>query len=161
MSIGDIGMTQNRQPIATHRIDFAALQAAVIENLIDEGTGRSVFAIPGGYVLKIARNKKGLIENGNENFVFQTIPDKYRESLCPVIGYQAKHLIMPRALPLIVTTINLDEVLALNKPFLNYLQERYDLNELDLFYPDNWGIYHGKPVLFDYGTTYIKSLINR
>jgi hypothetical protein len=68
---------------------------------------------------------------------------------------------MPRAQPLLSTNINFDMVLAQNGSCLNYLQERYDLNELDLFYPDNWGIYKGKPVLFDYGATYIKRLVNR
>ena len=152
-------MSRNLQHFDITHIELSALEKMFIINLIDEGTGRSVFNIPEGFVLKIARNKKGLIENENENYIFHTIPPEYKDSLCPVIRYETKYLIMPKAQPLLKTTVNFNKVIMSNTPVLNYLQKKYDLNELDLVYPNNWGIYMGRFVLFDYGSTYIKRLI--
>jgi len=154
-------MSHTLQALSISSLDLPMLETKIEGRLLDEGTGRSVFSIPGGFVLKVARNKKGMIENENENYIFQTISKKYKEPLCPVIKYQTKYLIMPEALPIIETDLNFDRVLACNMPFINYLQEEYDLNELDLIYPYNWGIYQGKCVLFDYGSTYIKRLADR
>jgi hypothetical protein len=145
----------------TLHINLPFFQRRITGRLLDEGTGRSVFSIPGGLVVKLARNRKGQIENENESYIYRTIPAKHRYSLCPVIRQERDYLIMPEALPLLQTDFPIDVVIAQNTSCLLYLQKRYDLNELDLIFPPNWGIYRDHCVLFDYGTTHIQSLYKK
>jgi hypothetical protein len=131
------------------------------------GSARRVYDLQDGFVLKVAKNKRGINECANEAYIYENIILKYKEFLCPVIQHQEKYIIMPK----ITTYTELlvfkeithkqfdNEIMKLEyvQELIDYLITKYDIDEFDLAYSFNWGIYKEKTVLLDYGNTYINN----
>lgn len=119
---------------------------------IAEGAGRRVYII-GDYVLKVAKNKRGITENQNEYYLYNNIDETIKTFLCPVIAINNKYLLMKKADLIDLETFDnriLPEVINI----INLLYEKYNIDDFDLKYNFNWGMINNKPVIIDYGYNY-------
>jgi len=143
------------------RVNFDTISRSISKKelpVIGMGSGRIVYDLGNGYVVKMARNKKGLAQNkaefgiaaGNNSCLIADV-------LSVSIDY--RYLIMRKAQKI----ESFDPVWKYHK--VNSLKELF---RLDFFYdfirnnglllPDlcrksSWGIIDGRPVLVDYGFT--------
>jgi len=119
--------------------------------LIGEGSGRKVYDLENGYVLKEPYSETGLQQNETELHVYNNALTA-REYLCPTFRDKDNCNIMKK-----VDLITLEEFNILkNNPeiieVINYLYEHFDLND-DIDHYKSWGKSDGKYVLLDYGYT--------
>ncbi len=139
--------------------DFAAIRAGIRSGSIQflgRGAGRLVYDMGDGYVVKIARNRFGLIQNRNEHW----LNARYKGDLLARIvavsnGYGM--LVMQAAQPLhdiqpvldyfhVKTRNDLSEV-----PELVDLVKKHHLVMREFIGFRNWGLMDGRPVIIDYG----------
>jgi len=127
------------------------------QNNIKEGAGRKVY-IFNDYVLKIAKNKRGLKENQNEYYLYNNADMTIKNFLCPIIDFNGKHLLMRKA-----ELINLEkfekEILPVVKHIIIDLYNKYNIDDFDLNCHFNWGILNNKPVIIDYGYNYFGEIL--
>jgi len=172
-------------------LELLSLSCATIEKkyeYLGEGAGRIVFGIDDKYVIKIAKNKFGQIQNNNENRIYNEIGKAYKKYFSPVYQCRNQKLIMKRATPLLSIvkdeSLDIDEVFSFksNKDNGKSFYEDIEIlsKDLDLLYGDlmavsSWGLvkinksklvnkpnFVNKPVLIDYGCTnqlYYKNII--
>lgn len=138
---------------------------------IGVGTGRVVYDLGDGRVIKIAKNKRGIMQNKTEAFVYSSSFDK---SIFPVIccvDPNLRYIICEKA-----TVINegtFQEIVGVglsdflyNVRFLknlvtpNWLHvktidliTRFDLDRFDISSETSWGVVGERIVLLDYGLT--------
>jgi hypothetical protein len=142
-------------------IDFEIIKNN-IENkkyhLIGSGSGRNVYDLENGYVVKAARNKRGLVQNKAEYQIASTNPSPVFARI-EAVSEDFHYLIMEKA-----ERINsISEVWRYysvkNHKELFHLEEFHDLamkNNLllaDLRRSTSWGMIKGKPVIIDFGFT--------
>lgn len=143
------------------KIDYDEISESILSKklqLIGVGSSRSVYDLKNGYVVKMARNKKGLAQNRAEH----KIAARNRSFLfADVISVSDDYiyLIMKKADKI----GSLDPVRKYYKvKSLKELFKRDDIRKLirdnDLLLPDlyrktSWGIINERPVLVDYGFT--------
>lgn len=126
--------------------------------LLGYGSGRRVFDLNNGYVVKVARNRKGIAQNRVE-YQISTESEITIITRTISISEDGRYLIMEKADRL----RNFSYVLQYyNAHSLNELLTRDDIIELiehyhmvkaDLRRISNWGITNGRPVVIDYGFT--------
>lgn len=126
--------------------------------LLGYGSARRVFDLNNGYVVKVAKNRKGIAQNIVE---FQIS----RESLNPIIARiiciseDARYLIMEKVERLrnfsyVLQYYNVNSISELlTKANIIDLFEHYHIVISDLHRMSNWGITNGRPVVIDYGFT--------
>ncbi|EGT3615178.1 hypothetical protein FHH43_02830 [Clostridium perfringens] len=126
---------------------------------LGEGIARKVFALNKNLVVKVAKNEDGLHQNFVESYVFKNAPYKLKRYLCPVLLYNKRILIMPRAevFPNIrrktfVDLKELREESSVEEDILD-LGTKYFLFKKDLYVPSSWGILNDNYCLIDYGCT--------
>ncbi|HBA68917.1 MAG TPA: hypothetical protein DCZ40_06120 [Lachnospiraceae bacterium] len=126
--------------------------------LLGSGSGRRVYDLHNGTVLKAAKNVKGYAQNQIEAIISE-MDDSDLFAKVLFISSDNRYLIMEKADPVTdfseilnyfhVKTIR--ELFQLNN--FNYIPRKYNLLISDLRRPVNWGMLQGRPVIIDYGFT--------
>lgn len=125
---------------------------------IGSGSGRYVFDLGNGYVVKVARNNKGIAQNEAESQISSVDSSNIFAKITQV-SEDFRFLIMEKAVPI----RNFTEV----RKYFNVKSNRelFQLEEIksifpkhnlllnDLYRPANWGMINNRPVIIDYGFT--------
>ena len=126
---------------------------------LGEGIARKVFALNKNLVVKVAKGEDGLHQNFVESYIFKNAPYNLKRYLCPVLLYNKRILIMPRAevFPDIrrktfVDLKRLREESSIEEDIYT-LGEKYFLFKEDLYVHSSWGIINDNYYLIDYGCT--------
>ena len=126
---------------------------------LGEGIARKVFALNKNLVVKVAKDEDGLHQNFVESYIFKNAPYNLKKYLCPVLLYNKRILIMPRAevFPNIrrktfVDLKKLREESSIEEDIYT-LGEKYFLFKEDLYVHSSWGIINDNYYLIDYGCT--------
>lgn len=143
------------------RIDFGYIKTNIEKRsyrLLGAGSGRNVFDLDNGYVVKVAKNRKGLVQNKAEYQIAATNHSRIFARIV-AISDDSIYLIMEKA----EKVYSIAEVW--NYYHVNSNRELFRINEFqdftkkyNLLYPDlkrasSWGFIKGKPVIIDYGFT--------
>lgn len=125
---------------------------------IGSGSGRWVFKINNEYVVKLARNRKGVAQNRTENEIWT---DSKSDLLAEIINVSDDFEML-----YMVKAEKVDNMKDVRKYFLvqsnrellqlRELQDimtKYQLLPADLIRSTNWGFVNNKPVIIDYGFT--------
>ncbi|BDC02631.1 hypothetical protein LTX14_000157 [Clostridium perfringens] len=126
---------------------------------LGEGIARKVFALNKNLVVKVAKGEDGFHQNFVESYIFKNAPYKLKRYLCPVLLYNKRILIMPRAeiFPNIrrKTFVDLKKLREENsiEEDIYTLGEKYFLFKEDLYVHSSWGIINDTYYLIDYGCT--------
>lgn len=142
-------------------IDFENIRVNIEKKsyeLIGIGTGRHVYDLDNGYVVKVARNTRGIVQNKAE---YQIASSDHSHIFAKVVGVSENHkyLVMQKA-----ERINsLSEVweyyhVRNNRELFRIEKFREAVRKNNLLLPDlgrknSWGKVKGKPVIIDYGFT--------
>lgn len=126
--------------------------------LIGMGSGRYVYDLGNGYVVKMARNKRGLLQNKAE---YQIASANHSRILARIqaVSDDFHYLIMEKADKIreISEVLQYYEVHNFRELFrLEDFKEFTKKNELvlvDLRRLNSWGMVKGKPVIIDFGFT--------
>lgn len=127
---------------------------------IGSGSGRRVFDLDNGYVVKVAKNRKGIAQNQVE----------YKIALSDHSNLFAKILMVSKDYGLLIME-KADRIQSFSYVFKYYnvksfrelfrLEQirdnlsQYNLIAKDLTRASNWGIVNNRPVIVDYGFTYL------
>ncbi len=125
---------------------------------LGSGSGRRVYDLQNGTVLKAAKNVRGYAQNQIE-YIISEMDDSEQFAKVLYISKDNLYLIMEKAEP--VTDFsqvrNYFKVKTNHELFqldnLKYIPHKYNLLTSDLCRPVNWGFLHGRPVIIDYGFT--------
>lgn len=138
--------------------------------ILGSGSGRTVFDLQNGYVVKVAKNKRGLAQNEVEYKIFSDINNhlmkthsmKHYSNLfagIPAASSDFRLIVMEKAEKVdhISSVFHYFHV-GSKSEFQNLkefkdISERYDLLLSDLCRHSNWGLINGRPVVVDYGYT--------
>ncbi len=137
----------------------------ILNNLFDgaypalgSGSGRKVYDLGDGTVLKAAKNKKGYAQNQVEAIISE-MDDSDVFAKVLFISPDNRFLIMEKAEPVTDFSYvrNFFHVKSNKELFqsnnFSYIPYKYNLLVTDLCRPVNWGILHNRPVIIDYGFT--------
>lgn len=130
---------------------------------IGQGSARKVYDLNNGFVIKIARNIKGLAQNEAE---FLISKDSKSALLAKVyfLSSDYKYLIMKKANKIkneekFLSYFNIQDKRELKKDkSIKEIHDKYNLVWADLYKLTSWGIINNKLVLIDYG--YTKEIYN-
>lgn len=125
---------------------------------LGSGSGRRVYDLQNGTVLKSAKNVRGYAQNQME-YIISEMDDSEQFAKVLYISKDNLYLIMEKAEPITDFSqvrnyfkVNTNrELFQLNN--LNYIPYKYNLLTSDLCRPVNWGLIDGRPVIIDYGFT--------
>jgi hypothetical protein len=127
-------------------------------SFLGSGSGRRVFDLGGGYVVKAAINSKGIAQNKAEYNISQK-SDSGLFANITAVSEKFDMVIMEKADPItdfleILSYYNVNSARELFrlKEFRDSITE-FSLLEPDLRRIKNWGRIDGKPVIIDYGFT--------
>lgn len=125
---------------------------------IGSGSGRRVFDLDNGYVVKVAKNQKGIAQNKAE----YKISSEDQTNIFAKIKYVTDDnqiLVMEKA-ELIKDIFDVWRCFDVknNKEFFQLewvknILSKHDLIFVDLCRPANWGMIGNRPVIIDYGFT--------
>lgn len=126
--------------------------------LIGVGSGRLVYDMGNEYVVKVAKNKRGIVQNKAEH---QITSKAHNNIFAKVIAISENfiYLIMEKAEKIkhvsevwnYYSVKNNRELFEL-KEFCD-LTTKYNLLYSDLFRANSWGLVKGRPVIIDFGFT--------
>ena len=125
---------------------------------IGSGSGRQVFDMGNGYVIKMAKNQAGIAQNKSEYIISS---NDHSDLFAKVIqaSKNFKLLIMQKAekiynISYILKYFNVkNEMELFNLKELQNIASSYNLLLADLNRNSSWGIINGRPVIVDYGFT--------
>lgn len=125
---------------------------------IGSGSGRVVYDLGNGYVVKAARNRKGIEQNKAEHQI-SDIEDwhifakviAHSEDYFLIIMEKARRVSSFKEIWSYYHVKNNRQLLSTNEFQSNLI--KYDLLTADLCRLSSWGIINGKPVIIDYGFT--------
>jgi hypothetical protein len=112
-----------------------------------------------GYVVKIAKNIKGLAQNEVEHYISHNADSDLLANVI-YISYDLKYLIMEKAdkvkhMSGILRYFNVNNKRNLsNIREIKKIAKRFDLVYADFFKPNTWGRINGRYVIVDYGFTH-------
>ena len=125
---------------------------------IGSGSGRQVFDMENGYVIKVAKNKAGIAQNKAEYKIsFDDNSDLFAKVM--KISDDFKLLIMQKADKIynILSVWTYFHVTSKRELFnskeLQNIKKRYNLLLGDFARKSSWGMINGRPVIIDYGFT--------
>ncbi|MDD3173009.1 MAG: hypothetical protein PHF63_05025 [Herbinix sp.] len=143
------------------RIDFEYIKNNIEKrnyNFIGSGSGRHVYDLGNGYVVKMAKNKRGLLQNKAEHEIASTNNSRIFARIVAVskdyhflIMEKAEKLRSATEILLYYKVDSFRELFRLND-FKDFT-EKYNLVLVDLRRLNSWGMIKGKPVIIDYGFT--------
>ena len=125
---------------------------------IGAGSGRIVYDLANGYVLKVVKNKKGIAQNSAEYQIFSTNSSNLFAKI-PYVSMNFDFLIMKKADKIENISYVLNYFHVSNTKELFELVEfkniisKNNLLPADLRRHANWGIINNRPVIIDYGFT--------
>ncbi len=142
-------------------VNFDNISKNIKENkygYIGSGSGRLVYDLNNGYVVKKAKNKKGLMQNKTEYNIASTNHSRILARITAVSD-DFNYLIMEKADKLksisevwkYYDVANFKELFALEE--FKSLSNKNDLLVVDLRRLTSWGLVKGKPVIIDFGFT--------
>lgn len=126
---------------------------------IGTGSGRLVFDLEDGYVVKVAKNQKGIAQNITE---YQIANIDHSDLLAKIIAASEKFdaIIMEKA----EFYSNFREIRdyfqvknnreLFRRKDIQHIMREYKLVPHDLYRIDSWGMVHERPVIVDYGFTW-------
>lgn len=127
-------------------------------NTIGMGSGRMVYDLGDGYVVKKARNKRGIAQNKVEHKISANNNSKLIAEVISVsddyiylIMKKADKISSSREIWNYYNVKNFNELFSLDSFY--ELIKNNDLLLPDLYRKSSWGIIDGRPVLIDYGFT--------
>lgn len=126
--------------------------------LLGTGSGRKVYDLRNGSVLKAAKNAKGYAQNQVE-YIISEMDDSTLFAKVLFISQDNHYLFMEKAGTIADFSYVRDyfhvrtnkELFQLND--FKCIPRKYNLLVTDLCRPVNWGILHSRPVIIDYGFT--------
>lgn len=125
---------------------------------IGSGSGRDVYDLHNGYVVKIAKNIKGIAQNEVEHYISDNANSDLLAKVT-YLSYDLKYLIMEKAdkvkhMSSILKYFHVNSKSGLsNIREIKKIAERFDLVYADFFKPNNWGKINGRYIIVDYGFT--------
>lgn len=125
---------------------------------IGSGTGRSVFDLGNGYVIKVARNTAGIAQNLSECEISLNDHSNLFAKVVQVSN-DFKLIIMQKAdklsnISYVWNYYNVKNKLELlSLPGIRNAIRKYNLLFGDLDRASSWGLINGRPVIIDYGFT--------
>ena len=125
---------------------------------IGSGSGRQVFDLENGYVVKVAKNKAGIAQNKSE-YKISSIDNSDLFAKVTQASNDFELLIMQKAdniynISYVWKYFNVTSKTQLFKSKeLQNIKKRYDLLLGDFARRSSWGIINGRPVIIDYGFT--------
>lgn len=125
---------------------------------IGEGSSRQVFDINNGYVVKIAKNKAGILQNKVESYISLN-EEAYIFAKVKYYSIDYSYIVMPKARSINNISYVYDYFGVKNKrEFLNLrlikrLIDKYNLVPGDIVRKSSWGIIDGGMYMIDYGFT--------
>jgi len=125
---------------------------------IGSGSGREVFDLGNGYVIKVAKNRAGIAQNKSE-YKISYNDDSNLFAKVIQVSNDFNLLIMQKANKIynISYVWNYFNVTSKRELFnlkeLQNITRRYNLLLADLDRESSWGIINGRPVIIDYGFT--------
>ncbi len=142
-------------------IDFKSIKNNLNKNkykLIGYGSGRHVFDLDNGYVVKVARNKRGLVQNKAE---YQIASSNHSPVFAKIVAVSDDFecLIMEKAEKIKSFSFIFQYYHVRNYRELFRLEDfrdftkKYNLLFGDLRRVSSWGMVKGKPVIIDFGFT--------
>jgi len=125
---------------------------------IGSGSGRQVFDLGNGYVIKVAKNRAGIAQNKSE---YKISSNDHSDLFAKVIQASNDHslLIMQKANKInnILYVFRYFNVTSkrelLNSKELQNIKSNYNLVLSDFDRTSSWGMINGRPVIIDYGFT--------
>lgn len=133
------------------------LQAEYYER-IGSGSGRWVFDLKNGNVLKLAKNRKGVAQNITEKYIWTDSKSNLLANILNVsedfellIMIKAEKTENMRQIREFFHVNSNMELLQLQE--LNDIIKKYYLLSPDLLRSTNWGFVNNRPVIIDYGFT--------
>jgi len=142
--------------------------------LIGIGSSRKVYDLNDGYVIKVAKDIRGIYQNQIENKIYLSRKSNFFAEVVAV-SEDNKCLIMPKAKRIknIHTVYKYYKVNSMNSLFmLDHLRDDIaskKLSKVDIGRPSSWGFINDVPVIIDYGLTHniymkyygLKSILKR
>lgn len=130
----------------------------VLYRYIGSGSGRKVFDLGNGYVVKVAKNMAGIAQNRAEHHISFRDNSNLFAKVIEVSG-DFQFLIMKKADRInnfahvlkYFNVSNNQELVRLKE--MQTIQWKYNLLLADLCRNSSWGIIDGVPVIIDYGFT--------
>ncbi len=141
--------------------DFDVIQSNINNDSyprLGVGSGRRVFDLENGFVVKVAKNKRGLAQNKTEVLISEKDESGLIAKILAVSS-DSSYLIMEKTEKIKHISVVWDyfhvksnrEMVQL--PEFQELSIKYELLFVDLYRPINWGLKEGRPVIIDYGFT--------
>lgn len=141
--------------------DFDMIRCDLNNNIyqrLGSGSGRRVFDLGNGFVVKVAKNNRGLAQNRTEYAIYGKDESGLIAKI-PAISEDFSYLIMEKAEKINHMLVvwnhfnvrNNREMVQL--PVFRELYLKHELLFADLYRPTNWGLVEGRPVIVDYGYT--------
>lgn len=125
---------------------------------IGSGSGRQVFDLGNGYVIKVAKNQAGIAQNKSEYKIsFYDRSDLFAKVI--QVSNDFSLLIMKKAdkikdISFVWKYFNVTNKMELfNSKELQNIKTSYNLLLGDFARENSWGMINGKPVIVDYGFT--------
>lgn len=125
---------------------------------IGSGSGRLVYDLGNGYVIKVAKNRRGIAQNEVEHKIAS---EDRSELFAKIIKVSEDNsiLVMEKAERIrrfsdilrYFAVKNSRELFQLDE--INYIFPKYNLLQGDLYRLSNWGMVKDRPVIVDYGFT--------
>ncbi len=147
---------------AIAKIDFDEMIMNIKKGIYKQigfGSGRLVFDVGGGYVAKVAKNKRGIAQNEAEYYISSVdrsnLFAKIRE-----VSDDSGILIMEKAERISNFSDIRNFFMARNnrelfqKKEIQEVIKEHQLIPQDLYNLDSWGMVNGRPVIIDYGFTW-------
>lgn len=143
------------------RIDFDQIKTNIRDGAYESlgsGSGRRVFDLENGYVVKVAKNRKGIAQNEAEYQISSTSNSNLFAKVLEV-SEDYRLLIMQKAEKIIYISevwnyFNVKNNRELYKvDEIKYISSEYNLLMADLYRPVNWGKINSKVVIIDFGFT--------
>lgn len=125
---------------------------------LGSGSGRRVFDMNNGYVIKAAKNRKGYAQNRTEDDIFHRDSSKLFAKIIDV-SEDYHFLLMQKADRInnyhyLCDYFHVDNMSQLlNLPALQYVIHHYHLVSADISRLSSWGLIYGVPYIIDYGFT--------
>lgn len=126
---------------------------------IGSGSGRRVYDLGNGYIIKVAKNRKGIAQNQVE-YDIALSDDSNLFAKIPNVSKDYSLLIMEKAeriknFSYIFKYFNVKNYRQLFRlELIKYNLSKYNLVPQDLARSSNWGIINNRPVIVDYGFTF-------
>lgn len=141
--------------------DFNRIYKNIRQNayrFIGKGSGRTVFDLENGFVVKVARNNRGIAQNKVEYNISHADKSGLFAQI-PVVSDRYIFLVMEKAEKINNIMEIWDYFKVRNSKELCKITsihdavEKYGLLHYDLKRAEHWGMIKGKPVVIDYGFT--------